>query len=495
VADFAPMLENAGRAESARARTGLSSRLVRGWVALTTASPAITDPEEQRRAGMLCTVTCGLALVLTVAAVISLFTSWKFPSRSSSLGYGGTGIVAGAAALFWVALWLAKRPRYEIGAWLTVVTIDLFLLALGPFFHGVSATLAIGFAVPVLCATLFLHARGTVAVFFLSAVLGTIHLIIAGPSAIQFSFIIAIMVVVTGLTVLVAYIREQDLASVKRLGELEQRDAERLRGELELASKVQRAMLPDHVPATPGIDVAAYSQPAFEASGDFYDLFHVGHTVGEGVALGIVVCDVAGKGVASALIMSAARAALRAEAERTPSPAAVLAKVNNVLAASVPAGLFVTLFYGIFDPVTSTLRFSSGGHPHPFRGSATRNGIDELESYGLPLGLIAGSEYEDRTAVLEPGDFLVVYTDGLVEALNADREMYGFDGARQYLARTSGELTSAQDRLDRCLSDMRRFVDGERLHDDVTLVTLQVLGDRRPGADTPAQEVEWTSGL
>jgi sigma-B regulation protein RsbU (phosphoserine phosphatase) len=173
----------------------------------------------------------------------------------------------------------------------------------------------------------------------------------------------------------------------------------------------------------------------------------------------------------------------------------VLGKVNDVLAASVPAGLFVTLFYGIFDPVTSTLRFSSGGHPHPFRGSASREGIDELESYGLPLGLLAGSEYEDRSVVLEPGDFLVVYTDGLVEALNGQREMYGFEGARQNLARSAGEPATAQDRLDLSLADMRRFADGERLHDDVTLVTLQIPGHRGNGAGAETREVQWTSGL
>jgi serine phosphatase RsbU (regulator of sigma subunit) len=442
---------------------------------------------------MLCTVTFGLALILTLGTAISLFTSWKFPNRSSSLGYGKTSVVAVAAVFFWVALWLSKHPRHVLGAWLTVVTIDGFLFALGWLFHGIAATLAIGFAVPVLCATIFLHARGTVAVFFMSAVLGTVYLVIAGPSVIQAAFIIAIMIVVTSLTVLVAYLREQDISGVRRLRELELRDAQRLHAELELASKVQRAMLPDHVPTTPGIDVAAFSESAFEASGDFYDLFHVGSMNGDDVALGIVVCDVAGKGVASALIMSAARAALRAEAERTPSPAAVLAKVNDVLAASVPAGLFVTLFYGIFEPVTSTLRFSSGGHPHPFRGSPTREGIDELESYGLPLGLMAGSEYEDRSVVLDPGDFLVVYSDGLVEALNGSGQMYGFDGARQCLASGAGQLAGAQDRLDRSLADMRRFADSEPLHDDVTLVTLQIPDEHHNGAAAFAREVEWTS--
>jgi serine phosphatase RsbU (regulator of sigma subunit) len=443
---------------------------------------------------MSCAVTLGLALILTTASVISLITSWTLPGRSSSLGFGKTAVVAGAAAAFWVALWLSKRSNYVIGAWFTIVTIDVFLFTLGLLFHSIAATLAIGFAVPVLCATLFLHARGTVVVFCLSGVLGTIFLVIAGPSLIEFAFIIAIMVVVTGLSVLVAYLREEDLDGVRRLREMERREADRLHVELELASKVQRAMLPDHFPTTPGIDVAAFSEPALEASGDFFDLFHVDAAeAGDGPALGIVVCDVAGKGVASALIMSAARAALRSEVQRTGSPAAVLAKVNDVLAASVPAGLFATVFYGIFDPATRALRFSSGGHPHPFRGSSKRVDIDELQSYGLPLGLMPGSEYEDRRVVLDPGDFLVVYTDGLVEAFNGHGEMYGFDGARQDLATTAEQPTTAQDRLDECLANLRRFADGEPLHDDVTLVLLQI-PERHDSAAPVLREVEWTSG-
>ena len=479
---------------SLRDLSGTASRFLGGFVDLTRPSVAITDPEERRRARMSCAVTLGLALILTVASVISLLTSWLLPNRSSSLGFGKTAVVAGAAFCFWVALWLSKRPNYMIGAWLTIVTIDLFLFALGLSFRSSSATLAIGFAVPVLCATIFLHARGTVVVFCMSGVLGTIFLIVVAPPLIQSAFIIAIMIVVTGLSVLVAYLREQDLAGVRRLRELEQREAKRLHAELELASKVQRAMLPDHFPKTPGIEIAAFSEPAFEASGDFFDLFHVVDSAGDdGPALGIVVCDVAGKGVASALIMSATRAALRSEAQRTASPAAVLAKVNDVLAASVTAGLFVTLFYGIFDPVTRAFRFSSGGHPHPFRGSSTRDGIVELQSYGLPLGLIAGSEYEDRSVVLDPGDFLVVYTDGLVEAFNGQGEMYGFDGARRNLATTAGQMASAQDRLDRCLADLRRFADGEPLQDDVTLVMLQIPGDHDSTVSL-TREVEWTSG-
>lgn len=100
-----------------------------------------------------------------------------------------------------------------------------------------------------------------------------------------------------------------------------------------IARKVQISMLPKQLPEVPGLDLAAYSQPAYEASGDFYDVFFVDRTQGDKVA--IVVCDVAGKGMPSALVMSATRAALRAEAERTASPAEVLRKVNEVIVATI----------------------------------------------------------------------------------------------------------------------------------------------------------------
>jgi sigma-B regulation protein RsbU (phosphoserine phosphatase) len=119
--------------------------------------------------------------------------------------------------------------------------------------------------------------------------------------------------------------------------------------------------------------------------------------------------------------------------------------------------------------------------------------IDELESYGLPLGLLTDSEYEDRCVILDPGDFLVVYTDGLVEAFNRQGEMYGFDGARQNLVTTAGQPASAQDRLDKCLDALRRFADGESLHDDVTLVMLQIPSSHDSAAAL-SREVEWTSG-
>ena len=215
-----------------------------------------------------------------------------------------------------------------------------------------------------------------------------------------------------------------------------------------------------------------------EASGDFYDMFQLDRGGSAAGRVGVVVCDVAGKGIASALVMSATRAALRSESVRHASPGAVLSRVNRMLANSVPPGLFVTAFYGIYDPASGRLRYASGGHPHPIRHSRRDLTTTDLRSDGLPLGLLAEADYEDQTVVLDPGDLVVVYTDGLVEALDTDRQMYGFDAAHEAVAASAGvggeQGAEAAGHLDAVVEDMRRFIGDERLHDDVTVVVLSI---------------------
>ena len=438
-------------------------------------SPSVVDEEERRRAVLLGNVALALTLILAVSSVVSLFTTIVFPDPDVSLGYRGTVVIALSALSFFVALQLGRRPRYEIGAWLTIATIDAFLFGLGLLYPEYGASLALGFAVPVICATVLLDARGTFVVFVASAVIGTVHLVLADLELVDMAFVMGIMLAVTALAVVIAIIREGDIAKVVRLRTLERADAERLRGELELARRVQLAMLPDQLPVAANLDLAVYSEPAYEASGDFYDVFELDPAPGSAVPqVAMVVCDVAGKGVAAALVMSATRAALRAQAERTVSPAAVLASVNATLVASLPAGLFVTLCYSVFDPATSTLTYSSAGHPHPLRWIAAERRVVELESYGMPLGLVDGSVYETASTRLEPGDAVIVFTDGLVEALDADREMYGFDRSLEDFTVLAREGGSAATRLDGVLRAMRAFIGEERLHDDVTIVTLVI---------------------
>ncbi len=454
---------------------------VLAWVAgidrrLAAPSNQLTDPEDIRRAMMLCRIANVLGMLITVSAAVSLFTTVVFPDPEVSLGYAATIVIAIAALLFWCSLQLARQPAYQRGAWLLMVTIDAFLIALSTWAPEFSVALVLGFVVPVLLSTIVLPVRGTLLVFGVTTVLAIGWVGTKAQTVNEGAFLGAIVIVVSALTMLVSVLREQDLAGVRRLRALEQADAERLRNDLELARRVQLAMLPDDLPAIPGIELATFTEPAFEASGDFYDLFQLGPGSGRPGCIGIVVCDVAGKGVASALVMSATRAALRAEAERNGSPGRVLRRVNTMLAQSVPPGLFVTAFYGVFDPVTRRMAFASGGHPHPIHHRRTGDTTGELVSHGFPLGLLPDATFDDAVVDLGEGDVVVAYTDGLVEALDGERRMYGFDTVLDDVAVCARQPGGAEDLLGRVVDGMRRFVGDERLHDDVTIVVLSVGG-------------------
>ncbi len=455
-------------------------------------SPMVTDDEDRRRASLLGNVSLFLTVVLAFSALVSAFTTIVFPDPDVSLGWAGTVVIALTALCFFGALRLGRRPHFEYGAWLTIATIDAFLFGLGLLYPEYGASLALGFAVPVICSTILLDAAGTFVVFVSSAVIGTAHLILSDLTLVDMAFVMGIMLAVTGLAVVIAVLREADLAKVVKLRELELADAERLRGELELARRVQLAMLPDRLPSSDRIDLAVYSEPAYEASGDFYDVFELDPKAGSAVPqIALVVCDVAGKGVAAALVMSATRAALRAEAQRSPSPADVLASVNRTLAASLPPGLFVTLCYAVFDPPTSTLTYASAGHPHPLHWIAAERRVLELESYGMPLGLVDSSTYESSETVLRGGDAVVVFTDGLVEALDGEREMYGFDRSLADFTALAGVGGSAEQRLHGVIGAMRAFIGDERLHDDVTIVTMVVPTAAVPTGSAELEEQAW----
>ncbi len=213
--------------------------------------------------------------------------------------------------------------------------------------------------------------------------------------------------------------------------------------------------------------------------------------------MALVVCDVAGHGLASALIMSATRAAVRAETQRLPEPARVLSRVNQLLADSIPPGLFVTIFLGIVEPVSGVLRFASAGHPHPYHWVQRDQRLVELESYGLPLGLSPDVEYEQHRVTLTGGDFVLVYSDGLVEAHNPLRQMYGFDQARSDVEQAARRPGTAASRLSHSLSCMQRFADGEPPDDDVTLVTLCMIDVAAvlPGDKAEPVTESWTTTI
>ncbi|HEY6407950.1 MAG TPA: GAF domain-containing SpoIIE family protein phosphatase, partial [Ktedonobacteraceae bacterium] len=195
------------------------------------------------------------------------------------------------------------------------------------------------------------------------------------------------------------------------------RESERIEQELRTAQAIQHAFLPKDVPAFPGWQLAPYYRPAREVGGDFYDflLFEDGR-------LGLVIGDVAGKGVPAAMVMATAHTMLRTAVQGKISPG--LARVNELLSAEIPPGMFVTCFFAMLDPKSGQLRYANAGQELPYRRH--NGGVSELWATGMPLGMMPGTHYEEQEVTLSPGESILFYSDGLVEAHNTTHDMFDY---------------------------------------------------------------------
>ncbi len=251
-------------------------------------------------------------------------------------------------------------------------------------------------------------------------------------------------------------------------------ERERIEQELKVARLIQQTLLPQSLPTLDGWGVSAYYQPARAVGGDFYDFIYFPDG-----RIGFVVADVTDKGVPAALVMATTRTLLRAAAERLEAPGAVLARTNDVLVQEIPPKMFVTCFYAVLNPATGHLRYANAGHDVPYRYTA--DGVVELRATGMPLGLMPGMDYDEKEATLAPGEYVLLYSDGLVEAHNPKREMFGFPRLQELMA-THANGDTLKDFL---LDQLATFTGpGWEQEDDVTLVTLQreerlEIGDQR----------------
>jgi serine phosphatase RsbU (regulator of sigma subunit) len=244
------------------------------------------------------------------------------------------------------------------------------------------------------------------------------------------------------------------------------RERARLEHELRVARVIQQTLLPKELPRRLGWQVAAYYQPARAVGGDFYDFL----SFADG-RLGIVIGDVSDKGVPAALLMASTRSILHSVAQEGASPGKVLARINDLLCPDMPPMMFVTCLYAVLDPKSGWMHYANAGHvlPH-WRHSG---GVSELHATGMPLGLMPNMGYEEKEVMLAPGDCVLFYSDGLVEAHNPRREMFGFPRLMALL----GEQTADGALIDRLLGDLVAFTGpGWEQEDDVTLVTLQRSG-------------------
>lgn len=248
--------------------------------------------------------------------------------------------------------------------------------------------------------------------------------------------------------------------------QLYQESVARVEQEMAIARQIQLNLFPRELPVCPGLRVAARCLPARETGGDFYDVIDLGSR------LGIIIGDVSGKSLPAAMLMAVARSTARSEARNHEFPRLVLAETNRWLVDDVPRHTFVALGYALIDPIAQRLILANAGQLSPLLRHADGR-TTFLETAGaLPLGMQRDARYNQLELDLAPGDTLVFYTDGVVEAQNREREMFGFDRLER-LVRHLGHLEPA-DLLERLLSAIHGFTEGRVAHDDMTLVVVRV---------------------
>ncbi len=247
--------------------------------------------------------------------------------------------------------------------------------------------------------------------------------------------------------------------------EQEKRERERVEQELLVARRIQQASLPKEVPELEGWEIVPYYRPAREVGRDFYDI----HLLPDD-RVGLVIGDATGKGVPAALVMSTTCGMLRVAAQTSDSssPGEVLQQVNEALAPNIAANTFVTCFYAILDLQSGRLRYANAGHNLPCCRHEDLS--TELRARGMPLGLMPRMPYEEKETTLAPGDGVLFYSDGLLEAHDPQREMFGFPRLQALVAEHGDEEERSLGDL--LLEDLYSFVgEGREQEDDLTLLT------------------------
>jgi sigma-B regulation protein RsbU (phosphoserine phosphatase) len=239
----------------------------------------------------------------------------------------------------------------------------------------------------------------------------------------------------------------------------ERSEKDRMRREAQEARLIQEALLPKSSPYIPGYMVAGLSCPAGDVGGDWYDFIELDHG-----RWGLVLADVSGKGTAAALLMSATRAMLRSLAEACCTPAEVLTKLNRLMVEDFPTGRFVTLVYAVLDPAARTLTVANAGHLPPLLIDDTGARVVVTDS-GMPLGLTFGN-FSETTIHLPEQSRLLLYTDGITEAMNPADEEYGIERLTEQFSKPD---LSAED----LLASVREFCKPSIPRDDATLIVVR----------------------
>ena len=242
-----------------------------------------------------------------------------------------------------------------------------------------------------------------------------------------------------------------------------------LQNELNVASQMQQSILPKSFPRDPSYEIFASMKPARSVGGDFFDVMRL-----EGGVVGLAVADVSDKGVPAALFMMSSRTLLKGAAIGLGTPGEVLEEVNNLLCEDNETAMFVTLIYAVYDPSTRKLTFANGGHNTPVLidgdGNATRLPL----TGGVALGLVPGMKYEQSSITLSAGDNVILYTDGVTEAMNEHEEEFGMERLESLFSESRPPEARAVN--DVIFDAVMEFAGDAPQSDDITCMTLRAGG-------------------
>jgi len=257
----------------------------------------------------------------------------------------------------------------------------------------------------------------------------------------------------------------------------------RLERELQVALQVQSSLIPAEAPRLPGWEFAALWQPARVVGGDYYDFIPVNlvkdlkssqeTALSLSKSLGLVIADVSDKGMAAALFMALTRSTVRASVAPASTPAGGITQANTLISADAANGMFVTLFYAQLDPATGEFTYVNAGHNPPFHYRAKENELTELTRTGMALGIDPTFRYDQRRLTLAPGDIVLLYTDGVTEAPDAQQEEFGVERlmniVREKRAASAAEIVAS------IHAALRAFTGDAPLFDDITSVVVKRL--------------------
>ena len=250
----------------------------------------------------------------------------------------------------------------------------------------------------------------------------------------------------------------------------EANEKKRLDHDLEIARDIQRVLLPAEPPSVNGFEISGINVPARQVSGDYFDYIKVDEE-----RLGVAIADVSGKGVPASLIMAICRSVLRSQAAQNPSPADVLRKVNRQLYPDIKEDMFISMAYLILDHARNGVMLARAGHDAPLLYKRASQTVTPLKPPGMVVGIDSGNVFDritgDFPVPLERDDCLVLYTDGVTEALDTDGNEFGIERTIQSVRASAAN--GAQAIIARLIDDLRNFVGSQPQNDDITLISIR----------------------